>query len=140
MIHAMCAGLYAVSAVPPAIAKCDKAKRWSSAVRRAHGGRAGARDATIVIESGKIAAVGDGSSVRCRRSAGDRSRGEHRPGFIDTALPHRAQTLEGGRRSVPIDRPLDLSDPKWRIALSGGVTTVVRPGRVAETLLVVRPL
>ena len=84
-------------------------------------------EATILIEGGKIAAVGAGASVRV--PAGARVielAGKHIvPGFIDNHS--HVGRKAGGRQGAAfrmIDH-LDLSDPKWRIALSGGVTTVV---------------
>jgi imidazolonepropionase-like amidohydrolase len=85
------------------------------------------RDATIVIENGKIAAVGGRGTVRM--PAGARVidlAGKHIvPGFIDNHS--HVGRKAGGRQGAAfrmIDH-LDMSDPKWRIALSGGVTTVV---------------
>ena len=85
------------------------------------------RDATVVVENGKIAAVGERSSVRV--PAGARVievAGRHViPGLIDNHS--HIGRKQGGRQGAAfrmIDN-LDLSDPKWRIALSGGVTTVV---------------
>ncbi len=85
------------------------------------------RDATIVVENGKIAAVGARTTVRV--PAGARVidlTGKHViPGLIDnhSHIGRKAGTRHGAAFRM-VDN-LDLGDPKWLVAVSGGVTTVV---------------
>jgi imidazolonepropionase-like amidohydrolase len=85
------------------------------------------RDATILIENGKIAAVGDRTSVRVPPGARlvDLAGKHVIPGLIDNHS--HIGRKPGGRQGAAfrmVDN-LDLSDPKWRVAVSGGVTAVV---------------
>ena len=83
-------------------------------------------DATILIQNGKIAAVGTAVSIPVGTRVLD-VRGKHViPGMIDN------HSHIGRMQHAPPPGPLfrmvdvlDEKDPKWRIALSGGVTTVV---------------
>jgi imidazolonepropionase-like amidohydrolase len=83
-------------------------------------------DATILIADGKIAAVGRALSVPASTPVLDVSGKQIVPGFIDnhSHIGRRADAPPPGA-SFRMIEALDEQDPKWRSALSGGVTTVV---------------
>ncbi len=115
-----------VGAVPPAaVAQSEALALRGGTVHTAVGPVL--RDATILIENGKIAAVGAGASVRVPAAARvvDLAGKHVIPGLIDNHS-HIGRKA-GGRQGAAfrmVDN-LDLTEPKWRVAVSGGVTTVV---------------
>jgi imidazolonepropionase-like amidohydrolase len=89
------------------------------------------RNATVLVRGGKIAAVGSGVAVPAGARIVDVSGKEMIPGLVDNHS-HIGFPIQDANESpqsfVPQIRALDMlnpDDPRFRQALSGGVTTIV---------------
>jgi imidazolonepropionase-like amidohydrolase len=83
-------------------------------------------DATIVVENGKISAVGTAARVPAGMRVIDVRGKQVIPGMIDNhSHVGRGQGAASLGPTFRMVEHIDEHDPKWRVALSGGVTTVV---------------
>ncbi len=98
------------------------------------GAGAAVRDAVMLVENGRIKAIGEGLAIPYGARVLE-TKGVVVPGFVD-AYSHAGLAAPGGDGQIPRGTPEQLiaaavapDDPSLRAALAAGVTTVVVAGR-----------